>query len=339
MRRKILTIIIPAYNVEFLLNKCLDSLISNACAEWLDIIVVNDGSKDATMCVGQEYERRYPGIVSCIDKENGGHGSAINSAYVRAEGKYLKVLDADDTFLPGSIEKILPVLSSCESDIILTPFYTVDVATGKRRNYPLHGATSGKEYSMCDIETELPVSAVWFTFHGIFFKTDYYKNLNLHITEHISYDDTEYVVIGSACAKTVTIDGTYVYLYTVGSETQSVAPGNYAKKEQHLRKVMDTLLAFAQKEKGNQRVALSYLRQRIAMLLGTCEKVLLLYCEDKSYGRKTCRALRQRIVKEYPSLLAQGRLRHGLLLAVNYMGVSAHLVEKIHHFVVDRIKR
>ena len=76
---KYLTIVIPAYNVAHYLTKTLDSLVCCKHAASLDIIVINDGSTDRTEEIGRNYATLNAGSVRCISKENGGHGSGINT--------------------------------------------------------------------------------------------------------------------------------------------------------------------------------------------------------------------------------------------------------------------
>lgn len=71
---KILTISIAAYNAEFDIRRCLDSFVNSKVFELLEIIVVNDGSKDNTLKVARQYEEQYPESIKVIDKKNGGHG-------------------------------------------------------------------------------------------------------------------------------------------------------------------------------------------------------------------------------------------------------------------------
>ena len=78
MAETILSIAVPAYNSEHYLGKCLDSM-AGADAR-LEVIVVDDGSTDGTGVLVQEYVRRFPRQVSLISKDNGGHGSGINTA-------------------------------------------------------------------------------------------------------------------------------------------------------------------------------------------------------------------------------------------------------------------
>ncbi len=94
---RLLSVIIPSYNTEIYLARCLDSLLYHSdILKQLDIIVVNDGSKDHTSEIAQEYQAKFPDTITVINKENGGHGSTINAGIKVAQGKYLKVLDSDD---------------------------------------------------------------------------------------------------------------------------------------------------------------------------------------------------------------------------------------------------
>ena len=96
---KVLTIVIPAYNVEQYIDRCLESVTTHVDSlDDLEIIVVNDGSKDNTLELAQRYAVKYPQSVRVIDKPNGGWGSGINRGIEEATGKYLKTLDSDDWF-------------------------------------------------------------------------------------------------------------------------------------------------------------------------------------------------------------------------------------------------
>ena len=91
---KILSIIIPSYNMEAYLAKGLDSVLSIDNPSPLDVIVVNDGSKDGTLEIARSYATRFPGIVNVIDKENGHYGSCINAGLKIAQGKFRKADEA-----------------------------------------------------------------------------------------------------------------------------------------------------------------------------------------------------------------------------------------------------
>ena len=123
-KMKILTISIAAYNAENYIAKCLDSLIKSKYLEQLDIIVVNDGSRDRTSQIAHQYSNKYDSI-RVIDKENGGHGSTINTSISLAEGKYYKVLDSDDAFDTCELDKLVVFLTESDVDLVLTNYHKI----------------------------------------------------------------------------------------------------------------------------------------------------------------------------------------------------------------------
>ena len=102
---KYLTLVVPCYNSEEYLNHCLDTLIVGG--DDVEIIVVNDGSKDRTLEIAKEYQTQYPNIIKIIDKENGGLSSARNKGLEIATGKYISFIDSDDYIAPNTIEDIV----------------------------------------------------------------------------------------------------------------------------------------------------------------------------------------------------------------------------------------
>ena len=90
--QKVISFIIPSYNAEPYLDQCLKSFLHPDCMEQIEVLIVNDGSKDGTKALAERYMEDYPDIFRLIDKENGGHGSAINVGVKKASGRYLKVM-------------------------------------------------------------------------------------------------------------------------------------------------------------------------------------------------------------------------------------------------------
>ena len=111
---KLSSIAIPCYNSAAYMRKCIDSLLPGG--EDVEIIIVNDGSKDETPEIAAEYKERFPGIVKVVNKENGGHGSAVNSGIEHATGLYYKVVDSDDWVNQEAYLKILDTLKGLLKD-------------------------------------------------------------------------------------------------------------------------------------------------------------------------------------------------------------------------------
>ena len=105
---KLLTFAIPCYNSEAYMEKCIDSILIGG--EDVEILIVDDGSKDRTAEIADEYEKKYPTICRAIHQENGGHGEAVNTGIRNATGLYFKVVDSDDWVDPDAYMKILDKL-------------------------------------------------------------------------------------------------------------------------------------------------------------------------------------------------------------------------------------
>ena len=132
--QKLLTIVIPTYNMQNYLHRCLDSLLlPDKQMEQLEVLVINDGSKDKSSTIAHEYEAKYPNTFRVIDKENGNYGSCVNRGLKEATGKYIKVLDADDWFDTMNFEKYISFLAKTDADLVLSDFdYVYNHLTARR---------------------------------------------------------------------------------------------------------------------------------------------------------------------------------------------------------------
>lgn len=107
----LLSVIIPCYNVEPWLARCLDSVVGQDFDD-MEIICVNDGSTDGTLSILRDYESRYPSLVRVIDKPNGGVSSARNAGIDAAQGRWLTFVDADDELVADSVARIMQKVSN-----------------------------------------------------------------------------------------------------------------------------------------------------------------------------------------------------------------------------------
>ncbi len=120
---KILTIVIPTYNMQDYLRRCLDSLIvPEEQMKHLEVLVVNDGSKDNSSAIAHEYQNKYPDTFRVIDKDNGHYGSCVNAALKIATGKYFRLVDADDWVNTSGLIKLIDLLSVHDEDAVFTKF-------------------------------------------------------------------------------------------------------------------------------------------------------------------------------------------------------------------------
>ncbi len=216
---KVLTISIAAYNVERFLDKTLSSLMEPSVLDDIEVIVVNDGSKDRTREIAEEYQKKYSGTVKVINKENGGYGSTINSSLSIAEGKYYKLLDGDDWYLTHNLPLFIDALKKSECDIIYTPFYFVEEPEENKRIEKF----SFKEGVV------LPSSDIYaLCMHAMAVRTDLIKG-KIKISEHSFYTDFEFDIKSIELSSTFTYFDIPIYCYRIGLGEQSVSIKGYLK--------------------------------------------------------------------------------------------------------------
>lgn len=228
---KILTISIATYNVADYLEKLLDSLISVDRLEELEILVINDGSKDNTKEKAYKYQQMYPDTIRLIDKENGGHGSTINRGIEEARGVYFKIIDGDDWVNSEGMAKLVDYLKSASEDMILTDYrecYT-ESDTYKDMSETMKGTREvipvGEVVEFANIADRLERMQM----HMITFKTDMLKQNNIRVDEHCFYVDTEYVFYTLPYIKTASYLDELVYCYRLGRPGQSMTSESLRK--------------------------------------------------------------------------------------------------------------
>ena len=222
---KILSVIIPTYNMENYLKNGLDSLLISKNLELLEVIIVNDGSRDNSSKIAHEYANKYPGVFVVVDKSNGNYGSCINVGLKIATGKYVKILDADDSYITENFEIFVNRLLTIDADLVFSD-YIKSFTSGKVIEYNLDLPVD----KLCRIDDVYQTQAFYnIQLPAITYRTELLKRMNYHQTEGISYTDTEWVFSPSTQVKTVYYINVCVYRYLMGREGQTMDP-NVMKK-------------------------------------------------------------------------------------------------------------
>lgn len=243
---KRLSIIIPTYNMESLLPRCLESLVAARHAETLDVLVVNDGSKDNSSYIAHQYENKFPNLIKVIDKPNGNYGSTINAGLSEAKGKYVKVLDSDDWFDTEALDKLLEQLQNIASDVAVTHFTQIgpnkanEVVRYNTMGYEPY--TYGKVYDLDDVLADGYIR--FFLMHSLTYRTDLLKEIEYKQTEGVSYTDTEWATIPIFHAKTICFFDLNVYQYNLDREGQTMDPNVLLKSIPQMEKVNDRLIQY-----------------------------------------------------------------------------------------------
>lgn len=237
MKNKLLTVVIPTYNMEKYLENCLDSFIFDKDETGLEILIVNDGSKDSSLEIAKKYESRYPDIFKVIDKENGGHGSTINAGLKVAKGKYFKVVDADDWVDTKEFEKLFNQLKELDVDCVITNYSTY---YEDKKRFELNKCVVESINTILNVED---IKEFKYVMHTETFKTDVIKDVRLQ--EHCFYVDVEYNLYSYArCNKFLYLD-LNVYQYRVGRAGQSMSPNGLLKHRDNHKTVIFNIINFA----------------------------------------------------------------------------------------------
>lgn len=218
--QKLLTIVIPTYNMQAYLNRCLDSLIvRDDLISLIEVLIINDGSKDNSSSIAHKYEELYTQSFRVIDKENGNYGSCVNRGLAEATGKYIKVLDADDWFDTDEFEKYLIALEHLDADMVLTGYNIVNakdktICKTYRANLDI-----GKVYDFQQMDYDRV--GVWMM-HAVTYRVEMLKAINYFQTEGISYTDTEWTYIPMHAVNTIAYFDYAVYQYLIGRDGQTM---------------------------------------------------------------------------------------------------------------------
>ncbi|MDO5563792.1 MAG: glycosyltransferase family 2 protein [Eubacteriales bacterium] len=241
---KLLTISVAAYNVEKYIGRALDSYINTCVLDYLDIIVVNDGSDDNTKKIVEEYERKYPNSIRLINQENNGHGSTINKSIQLAKGLYYKIVDSDDTIDKIGLEKLISFIKNNRNiDIIINPFNYYDFKTNNLISikYPFVDIKSvifNKEQKF----DELNINDI--NIHSITTRTDILKQKKEKIDENCFYVDVEYVIFQLKYIKNCISFDYPIYNYYIGDTNQSINIENLIKRREMHKKVLFRLVNY-----------------------------------------------------------------------------------------------
>lgn len=292
--KTLLTIGIPAYNVELFIEDTVLSVAKSKYSDIIEVLIINDGSTDNTLQVAKSLEKKYP-CVKTINKSNGGHGSAINSSLKYATGKYFRLLDGDDWFDTEEFDGYIEKLKSETADIIFTDIVERFLKTGFNR--PVTYYSNLPEFTILPLDTirflewgpTLPTTTI---------KTDILKKFNLIIDENCYYVDQEYNLACYLAAKTATYYPFMIYQYRLEREGQSMQKESLIKNIGSHEKVCKRLLdIFHKHSKEMNNIKKQHLSSKIIIPICHMQyEIAVEYCKSKQHFLSFDNAL-----KQYPS--------------------------------------
>lgn len=326
---KVLSFIIPAYNSQKYLDKCLGSLLSKSIINDIEIIVVNDGSTDSTAEITSAYCKKYPETIKLISQENKGHGGALNTGCAAANGKYLKVIDADDWVETENLPVFIDSLRNCESDIVLTHHYTINESNGEIKKWKSYPEKFSTPLSFSYVVNNFNSFDRSLTFHGITYKTEFYHNHNHKLLEKVFYEDHEFSTFPCCFAKTVEVFDMFIYDYRIGDVSQSVSEGNQLKRLSHTEAVLNRFIEEYKDLINENETIKNFICYKAKILLLSYICTVLLVEKNKKQGRKLANATMELFKSEMPFVYNLTLKQYKVFRLMNIFHINSKMFEKL----------
>ena len=230
---KLLTVTVPCYNSQDYMRHCIESLLPGG--ERVEILIIDDGSKDDTGRIADEYAEKYPTIVRVIHQENGGHGEGINQGLRHAAGTYFKVVDSDD-WLSDDFPAFLNLLEQCEArggvDLAVTNYYYVhsDGIGDRSINYS-SVLPEGRVFTWADTRPFRIHQML--TIHSCTFRTENMRKWGCELPKHTFYEDNLMVYLTLPHTRRMVYMNADLYRYAIGRPDQSVQRTVMMKRYNH----------------------------------------------------------------------------------------------------------
>lgn len=333
---KYISFAIPCYNSEEYMSHAIESILPGG--EDVEIIIVNDGSKDNTSKIGHEYAKKYPDIIRVIDKENGGHGDAVNSGLASATGKYFKVVDSDDWVNEESLHRILQVLRGFEEEgqqvdmLIANYVYEKEGMANKKCIHYRNVLPQDEIFHWSDIgHFHLDQ---YILMHSVIYRTELLQLCQLRLPKHTFYVDNIYVYYPLPHVRKMYYMDEDFYRYYIGREDQSVNEKVMIKRvDQQIFVTKKMIDMYQMKEIPNKKLK-KYMINYLAIMM-TVSSILCIRSKERENLDKKKELwiyLRKKDAKTYV------KIRYGILgQTMNLPGKSGRKISSLAYIVAKRL--
>ncbi len=270
---KTISFIVPCYNSAAYMDVCITSLLK--CGTDIEVIIVNDGSTDATAEVADGWAREMPDTVRAIHKPNGGHGSAVNAGLDAAEGVYFKVVDSDDWLDEDAMSEIMGYMREQATlphptDLIVANYVYEKIHENTRKvmahrnTYPTDREITWHELGSFSLFQYLHM-------HAVIYRTQLLKDIGLKLPEHCFYVDNLYVYIPLPHVESIRYFDQDAYRYYIGREGQSVSIEAMLERiDQHLEVTRSMIDSVHLPADAPDPKLFGYMGNHMAMMICVC---------------------------------------------------------------------
>ena len=206
------------------MRNCIHSLLAGG--EEVEIIIVDDGSKDGTAAIADEYAEKYPTIVKAIHQENGGNGEAVNAGLRNATGLYFKVMDSDDWVSISAYKEILKTLEKLAGakpmvDMLISNFVYEKEGVKRKKVMSYRSAFPQDQVFTWD-DVKFLHKGQYILMHSVIYRTKLLRECGLELPKHTFYVDNIFVYHPLPHVKYLYYLDVNFYRYFIGRSDQSV---------------------------------------------------------------------------------------------------------------------
>ncbi|MCI8708684.1 MAG: glycosyltransferase family 2 protein [Dorea sp.] len=333
---KYISFAIPSYNSEDYMSHAIESILPGG--EDVEIIVVNDGSKDGTSEIAHEYKNKYPNIVRVVDKDNGGHGDAVNSGLSHATGKYFKVVDSDDWVDEDSLHKILEFLKELEEedkeiDMLISNYvYEKEGAAHKKCIHYRNVLPQDEVFTWDDVGRFRLDQYI--LMHSVIYRTSMLKLSQMTLPKHTFYVDNIYVYYPLPYVRKIYYLDVDFYRYFIGREDQSVNEKVMISRIDQQIFVTKTMIDMYHLKNISSKKLRHYMVNYLAIMM-TVSSILMIRSkkqENLEKKKELWGYLKKKDLKTYL------RIRYGILgQTMNIPGRSGRKISSLAYSVARRL--
>ena len=333
---KYISFAIPCYNSQDYMAHAIESILPGG--DEVEIIIVNDGSKDKTSQIAHEYMDKYPDIIKVIDKENGGHGDAVNAGLANASGKYFKVVDSDDWVDEEALHKILMLMRHLEEDneqidMLISNYVYEKVGVTHKKCIHYRNVLPQDEVFRWDDIGHFRLDQ-YILMHSVIYRTDMLKLSQMRLPKHTFYVDNIYVYYPLPNVRKIYYLDVDFYRYFIGREDQSVNEKVMIARVDQQIFVTKTMIDMYQLKKVTSKKLRQYMINYLAIMM-TVSSILLIRSKEKENLEKKKELwlyLKKRDMKTYI------KIRYGILgQTMNIPGKSGRKISSLAYTVARRI--
>lgn len=221
---KLLSVAIPCYNSQDYMRKCIESVLKGG--DEVEIIIIDDGSKDDTGKIADEYADKYKEIVKVIHQPNGGHGEGVNQGVLNSTGLYFKVVDSDDWLNEDALAKLLSRIRADRGRDTIPDMYICNYVYEHSADNSTYTMSYARNFPKDEIigwdKMKRFGAAQYLMMHSVVFRTEFLQKDYKPLPKHTFFVDNLYMFRPLPGVKTMVYLDLDLYRYFIGREDQSV---------------------------------------------------------------------------------------------------------------------